>query len=231
MTYSRPPKGKRHSEPNSDVGPQLMIAVSLVILFLCGLGYAIYEIKAHPGVGNSFSSYTSRFRQWALDRKVQLGQGLASVKSVAQAKDNSEPVVQFEFYNKLPAMQMMQADAEKQIEKAIATKVAVVALEPKPQVVAKVAKKLAATKPVSAASGKKAALAMHESGSRCKVVKPKHARKKIARKKTTNRKVAHHKRSAKRHLASKKAVKIVVSRADDLERDLLATIKNTAGGK
>lgn len=222
MTYSRPPKGTQHTGPKKDFGPALMVVISVLILVLCGVGYAIYELKSHPDVGASFSSYTARVRQWMADRKQRLGQGIASVKTAAQTSEDAVPAVKFEFYNQLPEMQ---------IEKTIVTKAAQIALEPKPLVVEDVAKKLADVTPVSKAPEQKPLQVEHKPVVAKTVARPGVMHKTIVKKKTTTKIVAHRKRQAKRYVAKKKPIKVVVSRATDLENDLLATIKNTAGGK
>lgn len=246
MTYSsRPPGKQRQNKPKKDFGPVVMVAISLVILVLCGVGYTLYEIKAHPNVGANFTSYTTKVKQWLADRRQRFDQGLANVKTAANTREDVQPAVQFEFYNKLPEMQMMQASAEKQIEKTIAAKAAELSLEPKPRVVQQVTKKLAKTtvetkeavKPKVVAqmmpTVKKNKVAKRKPVKKAKIAK-RNVKHKVTRthvaKKHVKKRVARKTRPVKRRVAKKK-VKIVVSRAADLEKDLLATIKNTAGGK
>lgn len=147
-----------------------LLLLMVLLLLGAGAGFLYYQYKKNPAWAETLTMYHEHISAWLLERKKNMRMGMAAVSSQFTDRDDSERVVNFEFYNTLQDMESMQVEAEAEAQKKI-----------------------------EADEALKAALA---------------------------------KRKEKVTAKNVKKVKLVkINRAAELEKDLLAVMKQTGGGK
>lgn len=96
-----------------------------VVVFLMVVtagGAMIYEYKSHPAWADTVAEYRGRLNNWLSERKQRMHQSVVAVRKTVTSRDDSERVVNFEFYSALQDTQSMLAEAEDAAAKRMAEK-------------------------------------------------------------------------------------------------------------
>lgn len=109
MDYSSHHSRGRHK---SGFGMRRVFFIALFLMLAGGAGFMFYEYKNHPAWSSALADYQGRVTSWLSDRKQRMHQGVVAVRKTVAPRDDSERVVNFEFYSALQDTKSMQVEAE-----------------------------------------------------------------------------------------------------------------------
>lgn len=96
--------------------------MAVVVALAASLFFVVRDVRRNAAWTESVSEYSSRFKSWVTERKQHLNQTVAQVKKQVGERDDSERVVNFEFYNTLQDMKSMQVDATAKVNQSLEQK-------------------------------------------------------------------------------------------------------------
>jgi hypothetical protein len=111
-----------HGRQKSRFSVRRFFFAVVFLMVASGAAFMIYEYKSHPAWADTFAEYHGRVNNWLTERKQRMHQGVVAVRKTVAARDDSERVVNFEFYSALQDTKSMQVEAEDAAARMMAEK-------------------------------------------------------------------------------------------------------------
>lgn len=118
-----------HGRRQNKTARYLVLLAVLVIIASAIIFVGIKQIEQHPAWSKPVAEYYGRTASWIAERKKRFSQTAAAVRKNVEVGDESDRVVNFEFYNTLQDMQSMQSQVEAEV---IQDKAAAKSIDKKP---------------------------------------------------------------------------------------------------
>ncbi len=106
--------GRRQNKP----ARYLALLAVLVVIASAIIFVGIKQIEQHPAWSKPVAEYYGRTASWIAERKKRFSQTAAAVRKNVEVGDESDRVVNFEFYNTLQEMQSMQSQVEAEMSQS-----------------------------------------------------------------------------------------------------------------
>lgn len=104
-----------HGRRQNNSTRYLVLLAVLVIIASAIIFVGIKQIEQHPAWSKPVAEYYGRAASWIAERKKRFSQTAAAVRKNVEVGDESDRVVNFEFYNTLQDMQSMQSQVEAEV--------------------------------------------------------------------------------------------------------------------